>query len=65
MPELPDIAAYLSALEPRIVGKPLEGVRIASAFLLRTAQPPLAIVEIRSATPTTTKIREKPRIAAW
>ncbi len=48
MPELPDIAAYLSALEPRIVGKPLEGVRIASAFLLRTAQPPLAIVEGRT-----------------
>jgi formamidopyrimidine-DNA glycosylase len=48
MPELPDIAAYLSALEPRIVGKPLEGVRIASAFLLRTAQPPLAGVEGRT-----------------
>ncbi|MGA7318070.1 MAG: DNA-formamidopyrimidine glycosylase family protein [Silvibacterium sp.] len=48
MPELPDIAAYLSALEPRIVGKPLEGVRIASAFLLRTAQPPLASVEGRT-----------------
>ena len=47
MPELPDIAAYLSALEPRIVGKPLERVRLASAFLLRTAQPPLASVEGR------------------
>src|SRR6202047_4858704 len=45
MPELPDIAAYLSALEPRIVGQPLERVRLASAFLLRTAQPPLADVE--------------------
>jgi formamidopyrimidine-DNA glycosylase len=42
MPELPDITAYLSALEPRILGKKLEHVRIASAFLLRTAQPPLA-----------------------
>jgi formamidopyrimidine-DNA glycosylase len=47
MPELPDIAAYLSALEPRIVGKSLERVRLASAFLLRTAQPPLASVEGR------------------
>jgi formamidopyrimidine-DNA glycosylase len=47
MPELPDIAAYLSALEPRIVGQPLVQVRIASAFLLRTAQPPLATVEGR------------------
>jgi len=45
MPELPDIAAYLSALGPRIVGYPLKRVRLASAFLLRTAQPPLASVE--------------------
>jgi formamidopyrimidine-DNA glycosylase len=42
MPELPDIAAYLTALEPRIVGQPLARVRLASAFLLRTAQPPIA-----------------------
>jgi formamidopyrimidine-DNA glycosylase len=45
MPELPDIAAYISALEPRIVGKPLQRVRLASSFLLRTARPPLASVE--------------------
>jgi formamidopyrimidine-DNA glycosylase len=45
MPELPDIAAYISALEPRIVGQPLEHVRVASAFLLRTARPPVAGVE--------------------
>jgi formamidopyrimidine-DNA glycosylase len=44
MPELPDISAYLSALEERIVGQPLEHVRIASAFLLRTAQPPVTSV---------------------
>ncbi len=47
MPELPDIAAYITALEPRIVGQPLQRVRLASAFLLRTAQPPLADVEGR------------------
>jgi formamidopyrimidine-DNA glycosylase len=47
MPELPDIAAYITALEPRIVGQPLERVRLQSAFLLRTAQPPLADVEGR------------------
>jgi formamidopyrimidine-DNA glycosylase len=47
MPELPDIAAYISALEPRVVGQPLEHVRIASAFLLRTARPPVASVEGR------------------
>jgi formamidopyrimidine-DNA glycosylase len=45
MPELPDISAYLSALEERIVGQPLEHVRIASAFLLRTAQPPVTDAE--------------------
>jgi formamidopyrimidine-DNA glycosylase len=42
MPELPDVAAYIAALEPRILGQPLEGVRLASPFLLRTANPPLA-----------------------
>jgi formamidopyrimidine-DNA glycosylase len=47
MPELPDIVSYISALEPRIVGQPLEHVRINSAFLLRTAQPPIASVEGR------------------
>jgi len=47
MPELPDIAAYISALEPRILGQPIEHVRLSSPFLLRTAQPPLADVEGR------------------
>jgi formamidopyrimidine-DNA glycosylase len=47
MPELPDVAAYISALETRIVGQPLERVRVASIFLLRTADPPLASVEGR------------------
>ena len=45
VPELPDISAYLSALEPRIVGQPLLHVRIHGAFLLRTAEPPLTDVE--------------------
>jgi formamidopyrimidine-DNA glycosylase len=39
MPELPDITAYLTALQPRIVGQPLTRLRIASPFLLRTVQP--------------------------
>jgi formamidopyrimidine-DNA glycosylase len=47
MPELPDIVAYITALESRILNQPVERVRIASAFLLRTAQPPLASVEGR------------------
>jgi formamidopyrimidine-DNA glycosylase len=48
MPELPDIAAYISALEPRIVGQLLQRVRLASPFLLRTAQPALASAEGRT-----------------
>ena len=48
MPELPDIAAYITALETRIVGQPLEQIRLASPFLLRTAQPPLAAAEGRA-----------------
>jgi formamidopyrimidine-DNA glycosylase len=44
MPELPDITAYLTALESRIVGQPLVKVRMGSPFLLRTADPPLADV---------------------
>jgi len=50
MPELPDIAAYIHALEPRILGQPLERVRLASVFLLRTVDPPLETVEGRTVT---------------
>jgi formamidopyrimidine-DNA glycosylase len=45
MPELPDIAAYLIALEPRLSGESLARVRIATPFLLRTVEPPLASLE--------------------
>ena len=48
MPELPDIAAYIHALEPRIVGSGIERVRIASPFVVRTAQPPVSSVEGRT-----------------
>jgi len=47
MPELPDIVTYLNALEPRILGERLSRVRIASTFLLRTAEPPIREVEGR------------------
>jgi formamidopyrimidine-DNA glycosylase len=47
MPELPDIAAYISALEPRVLGERLNRVRVASAFLLRTAQPSVSDAEGR------------------
>jgi formamidopyrimidine-DNA glycosylase len=48
MPELPDIAAYITALEPRVVGQTLQKVRLASPFLLRTVQPKLDSVEGRN-----------------
>ncbi len=48
MPELPDISAYLTALEPRILQQKLGRIRLASPFLLRTAQPPLSSAEGRN-----------------
>jgi formamidopyrimidine-DNA glycosylase len=48
MPELPDVAAYIAALEPRVMGLPLERVRVASPFLLRTTKPALAEAEGRT-----------------
>jgi len=48
VPELPDIVAYIHALEPRIVGQTLERVRVAKPFVLRTAEPPLSAAEGQS-----------------
>jgi formamidopyrimidine-DNA glycosylase len=45
MPELPDIEAYLTALTARVLSQPLQHIRLASPFLLRTAQPPLSEAE--------------------
>jgi formamidopyrimidine-DNA glycosylase len=47
VPELPDIAAYIEALEPRVVGETLEQVRLGNPFLLRTIDPPVASAEGR------------------
>jgi len=43
VPELPDIELYLTALRARIVHQRLDAVRIASAFLVRTVDPPLGV----------------------
>ncbi len=48
MPELPDITAYITALEARILGQTLEHVRLASVFVLRTVDPPVSAVEERT-----------------
>ncbi len=48
MPELPDIHAYLVALEPRVVGESLRGLRVKSPFLVRSIAPPIeSLVETR------------------
>ncbi len=47
MPELPDVALYLEALAPRVLNRPLERLRIANPFLVRTPEPPVAAAEGR------------------
>ena len=41
VPELPDLTVYLECLEPRVVGQPLEEIRLQSVSLLRSVEPPL------------------------
>lgn len=41
MPELPDVTNYVEALETRVVGRVLLGVRVASAFVVRSFDPPI------------------------
>ena len=50
MPELPDIECYLRALAPRVLGEPIEAIRLKSPFLLRSVTPPLGAVEGRAVT---------------
>ena len=45
MPELPDISAYMKALEARVLGQVLEHVRLGSVFVLRTVDPPVSAAE--------------------
>ena len=47
MPELPDLEAYLHALEPRVVGRTLKRLRIANPFLVRSVDPPVSAIEGR------------------
>ena len=45
MPELPDIAIYIEALEARLLHQPLDKIRLASPFLLRSFEPPIRTAE--------------------
>lgn len=50
MPELPDIAAYIQALEPRILNQRVQDIQLASPFLLRSVDPPLSEASERNVT---------------
>ncbi len=60
MPELPDIVVYVEALQKRILNPPLQRVRMAHPFLLRTAEPPLAVVENKRVIELQRPIQVKP-----
>lgn len=45
MPELPEIVTYIGALEPRVLGRTLDRIRLRSPSLLRTYDPPLSAAE--------------------
>ena len=53
MPELPDIELYLEHLRTRVLGHPVQQLRLSSPFLLRSVDPPPAslvgkrVVEVR------------------
>ncbi len=48
MPELPDLTIYIEALQRRIVGTRLKGVRLGNPFLLRTVDPPIEVVRAKT-----------------
>ncbi|MEP7272763.1 MAG: DNA-formamidopyrimidine glycosylase family protein, partial [Acidobacteriota bacterium] len=50
MPELPDIVAYIDALEERVLGQPIENLTIHNPFVLRSVDPPLSEVIGKSVT---------------
>ena len=47
MPELPDILLYINALEPRIVGRRIEAIRLVTPFLLRSVGTPISAAQGR------------------
>jgi len=42
VPELPDVTVYVESIAARVAGQPVEGIRVASPFVVRTFDPPLA-----------------------
>ena len=50
MPELPDVAVYVEALERFVVGQPIERVDVRSLFVVRSVDPPVAVAAGRRVT---------------
>jgi formamidopyrimidine-DNA glycosylase len=50
VPELPDVLLYLHALGPRVIGKTVRKVQVTSPFVLRTFDPPVDALELRTIT---------------
>ncbi|HEY3227051.1 MAG TPA: DNA-formamidopyrimidine glycosylase family protein [Planctomycetota bacterium] len=50
MPELPDITVYVDRLRTLLSGRPLDRVRLAGPFLLRSVDPPLSALQGRAVT---------------
>ena len=50
MPELPDVVVYIERLEARLLGEPLEQLRLASPWVLRTFDPQPGELEGKSVT---------------
>ncbi len=48
MPELPDVLLYIESLKPRILGQPLEKVRLGSPFVVRSVTPPISAINGRT-----------------
>ena len=44
MPELPDVELYCGKIAERVLGEPIEKLRLASPFLLRSVDPPASEV---------------------
>src|SRR2546426_3470039 len=48
MPELPDVLLYIESLKPRILNQPLDRVRLASPFVVRSVAPPISRIQGRT-----------------
>ena len=47
MPELPDITVYIERLQALLAGQPLERIQVVNPFVLRSVDPPVAVLEGR------------------